>query len=483
MNVKFLLLVLATCPLALTAQQPMSLSLQDALSIAREKSALAKNIRADYKSNQYDFRSFMGSLKPQLSVNGVLPTYDSRLDNVTQPDGSYKVQSLSRSNISANFLLEQNLFWTGGSVFVGSNINQLVNKLPTKQTQYQTTPVVIGIKQPLNLYNPVKWNYIQQKLNITKATKQQIEDFEDLSVRITETYFDLYVANMELKNAQQNEQVNDTLYKISTGRFNVGKIAENELLQIELQLMNAKNAVTQSEVRVTVHTKKLQNLLGVEPGTTFTLQPVTDAPLVEVDVNTAIKEAKANRSDIVNYEMQENDAKMRLKRSKGNQFASGDIYLSYGLNQTAPTLSEAYKDHLNAKQVNIGYSIPLVGWGKNRNEVASSKQNLEAVQAQLDYNRKNFDIDVENTVNQFRQLQTTLFIAAKSDTIAQKRYDVARNRYLLGKINITDLGLAQDAKDKALIDYTRMLQQYWVAFYNLRRMTLYDFQKGEKISY
>ncbi len=34
--------------------------------------------------------------------------------------------------------------------------------------------------------------------------------------------------------------VNDTLYKISTGRFNVGKIAENELLQVELHLMNAR---------------------------------------------------------------------------------------------------------------------------------------------------------------------------------------------------------------------------------------------------
>lgn len=483
MNCKLLVVALSLVPAILFAQQPMQLSLQDALNIAKEKSALSKNIKAQYKSIQYGFRSFMSSLKPQLSVSGVLPTYDSRLDNVIQPDGSYKVQSISRSNISANFLLEQNLFWTGGSVFVSSNLSQLVNRQTIRQEQWQTTPLAIGIRQPLNLYNSVKWNYRQEKLRMTSATKEQIENFEDLSVQITQTYFDLYVANMELQNARQNEQINDTLYKISTGRFNVGKIAENELLQIELQLMNAKNAVNQSEVRVTVHTKKLKNLLGMDNTAPIEILPVTDAPLVEVETVTAIKEAKENRSDIVNFELQENEATMRVKRSKGNQFASGDIYLSYGLNQTAPTLSDAYKDHLKATQVNIGYSIPLVGWGKNRNEVASSKQNLEAVKARLDYNRKNFDIDIENTVNQFKQLQASLLIAAKSDTIAQKRYDVARNRYLLGKISITDLGLAQDAKDKALIDYTRTLQQYWVAFYNLRRITLYDFQKKEKISY
>ncbi len=483
MQAKSLFLLLALCPLTLFSQQPMRLSLQDALDIARDKSALSKNIKAQYESTQYGFRSFMGSLKPQLSVNGVLPTYDSRLDNVVQPDGSYKVQSFSRSSISANFLLEQNLFWTGGSVFVSSNLSQFTNRQPSLQRQWQTTPIAVGIRQPLNLYNSVRWNYIQQKLRITSATKQQIESFEDLSIQIAQTYFDLYVANMELRNARQNVETNDTLYKISTGRFNVGKIAENELLQIELQLMNARNAVTQSEVRVTVHTKKLKNLLALDNVDPFDLAPVTEAPLVDVDMGIAIKEAKENRSDIVNFEAQENDAKMRLKRSQGNQFASGDIFLSYGLNQTAPTLSDAYRNHLNAQQVNIGYSIPIVGWGKNRNEVASSKKNLEAVQAQLEYNRRNFDIEVENNVNQFLQLQTALLIAAKSDTIAQKRYDVARNRYLLGKISITDLGLAQDAKDKALIDYTRTLQQYWVSFYNLRRVTLFDFVRREKIRY
>jgi outer membrane protein len=478
-----LFFVLAIGPAMLLAQQPMQLSLHDALNIAREKSALAKSIKADYKSTVYQYQSFRGSLKPQLSVNGFLPTYDSRLDNVIQPDGSYKVQNFSRSNISTSFLLEQNIFWTGGSVFISSDINQFTNRQPTIQRQWQTAPFAVGIRQPLSLYNSTRWNFKQEKLRMTSATKRQIEDFEDLSLQITQTYFDLYLASMELLNAQQNEATNDTLYKISTGRFNVGKIAENELLQVELQLMNAKNAVTQSQVRVDVNTKRLRNLLGLDHVTAFELLPVNNAPIFAVEAGIAIKEARENRSDVVSYQLQENEAKMGVQRSKSNQFASGDIFLSYGLNQTASSLSGAYKDPLNASQVRIGYSIPLIGFGKNRNDVAASKQRLESVQAQIDYNRKNFDIEVENAVNSFNQLQAALIISAKSDTIAQKRFELAKNRYLLGKISITDLGLAQDAKDKALIDYIRTLQQYWTGFYMLRRVTLYDFEKQQKIQY
>jgi outer membrane protein TolC len=316
-----------------------------------------------------------------------------------------------------------------------------------------------------------------------QATKKQVEDLETLNVQIVGTYFDQYVAQRQLQNALQNVITNDTLYKISTGRYNVGKIAENELLQVELQLMNARNAVTQSRLNVEMSAKRLVNLLGIEAGTTFGLQPVTDIPVLEVDLLTAIKEAKGNRSEPVVFNMHENEAKMLVRQSQSTKFATGEIFLSYGLNQTAPAIAGTYQNPLNAQQVNISYAMPLVGWGKYKNDVAASRQNLEAVQAQLNFDKKNFEVDVENTVDQFLQLQAAIVIAAKSDTIAQKRFDVARNRYLLGKINITDLGLAQDAKDKAFIDYIKTLQQYWVAYYQLRRMTLYDFKLNTKIAY
>lgn len=470
-------------PVFVLAQEKIELSLQQALEIAKEKSLLSRRIKADYKSAQYSYRSFMGSLKPQVSIDGLLPSYDSRLDNVIQPDGSYAVQSFRRSNIYTNLSVAQNIFWTGGSVFVNSNLNQFVNDQPIYQKQYQASLFAVGIRQPLTLFNSFRWNYAQMKLNMTQATKKQVEDLEMLNVQITGTYFDLYVAQRELQNALQNEITNDTLYKISTGRYNVGKIAENELLQVELQLMNARNAVTQSRLNGEMSAKRLANLLGIQAGTTFGLQPVTDIPVLEVDLSTAIKEANENRSDLVAFNLRENDAKMQLKQSQSRKFASGEIFLSYGLNQTAPTLAGTYQNPLNAQQVNVSYSMPLVGWGKYKNDVAASRQNLESVQAQLSFDKKNFEMDVENTVDQFKQLQAAILISAKSDTIAQKRFEVARNRYLLGKINITDLGLAQDAKDKAFIDYVRTLQQYWVAYYQLRRMTLYDFKENTRIAY
>lgn len=477
------LIVAAVClcrPVA--AQQKMTLSLQEAIGVARGQSLLAKQIESDFESYVHRYRSFKASLKPQLSLDGTLPAYDRSLINITQPDGSYKVQSVRRSIVGSNLTITQNIFWTGGNIFVSSGANLFTNKgNGLDQRQWQTAPFQVGISQPLSLFNTVKWNFEQEKLRMKQATKEQIENYENLSGQITTAYFNLYVSKMVLNNARQNVEVNDTLYKISTGRYNVGRIAENELLQVELQLMNARNAVTQGEVNVQANAKRLANLLGLDSGTEFDLIPVTNAPVFAVDAHRAVDEAKRNRSDMLGYDLRENNARRQLRQSQSNAFASGNIRLSYGLNQTAMTLGGAYQNPLDFQQVNIGYSLPLFGFGKSKHDIAGSKANLKSVQAQIAFEKESFELEVENTVNQFLQLQSALIIAAKSDTIAQKRYEVARNRYMLGKISITDLGLAQEAKDNAVVDYVRMLQQYWQSYYELRRVTLYDFEKNHAI--
>lgn len=58
--------------------------------------------------------------------------------------------------------------------------------------------------------------------------------------------------------------------------------------------------------------------------------------------------------------------------------------------------------------------------------------------------------------------------------MASRRFEVARNRYLIGKIGITELFDAQQQKDSARTRYIDTLRRYWVAYHRLRQLTLYD---------
>ena len=72
-------------------------------------------------------------------------------------------------------------------------------------------------------------------------------------------------------------------------------------------------------------------------------------------------------------------------------------------------------------------------------------------------------------------------IAAKADTVAQKRFEVALSRYVIGRIAPDNLFLAQNEKDQATTAYVQAQRAYWAAYYTLRKVTLYDFEAGRPL--
>ena len=87
----------------------------------------------------------------------------------------------------------------------------------------------------------------------------------------------------------------------------------------------------------------------------------------------------------------------------------------------------------------------------------------------------NFEQNIITQVRQFEMLRLQLEITKKADEVAAERYNVSQNRYLIGKIDITNLNIALNEKDDAKRRYIQALRDFWLAYYNLRQLTLYDF--------
>jgi Outer membrane protein len=71
-----------------------------------------------------------------------------------------------------------------------------------------------------------------------------------------------------------------------------------------------------------------------------------------------------------------------------------------------------------------------------------------------------------------------LNIAAEADDIAQQRYKTSIETFLIGKINTLDLNDAQTSKDDAKQKHISELYKYWYYYYQIRSLTLFDFQKN-----
>jgi outer membrane protein TolC len=393
---------------------------------------------------------------------------------------------LSQNFSSGTLSLSQNLLATGGILSLNSGLSRIdlfENQGDNPNYYWRSAPLFLSFTQPLFRINQIKWDWQQQKISFDEATRIQLEQLEDLSISVTQKYFELLISEVELKNAEYNLRNNDTIFRISQGRFGIGKIAENELLQVELGLMNARNSVERSTVNKLTSEKELRNLLGeFDKVGILEVELPSVVPRPVLDAETAQIAARENRSDYKTLEMNENMARMNLRSSQISRRFTADLNLSVGFNQTATNLNAAFKNLESQQSAFVGINVPLTNGGRNKAQVKQAEAELNATLENIK-NRKNIiDIQVFNQVMQLRQLQASLDISAKADTIAQRRYEMAKNRYLIGKIDITNLTIAQQEKDEALINFLQTLQQYWIAWYSLRRATLFDFMQSKKIS-
>jgi len=456
------------------------LSLQDAIRLGQEVSPIGKQIRAAYQSNKWQFKAASASRLPQVGLTGSAPGYTKRINQNFQPDGSFIFSPIQQAFSSGFLSVDQNILATGGRLTVGSGLSRGDIFSGTNSTFFQSNLLAISLSQPLFRFNTLKWQWKQDRLLMSMASRQQIENLEDLSINITQRYFDLYTANLQLKNAEFNKAINDTIYKIAKGRYGVGKIAENELLQVELSYTNALNAVEQQKLTIILAERQLQLLIGKSIKSNEVLPPLI-IPAIKPDPNLAVSEARSNRSELLNWQMNENQAQRSFREAQLSRRFTADMNISYGLNQTGATFEAANQNPLESQFAGINFSIPIASMGMNRAQQKSAEYNLEAQREQNINNQNNLEQEVFASTLQFLQLRNSLEISAKADTIAQKRYEVARNRYRIGTVDITNLLIAQNEKDQALITYVNTLRDFWVAYYRLRRLTLFDFEKNEKL--
>jgi outer membrane protein TolC len=151
------------------------------------------------------------------------------------------------------------------------------------------------------------------------------------------------------------------------------------------------------------------------------------------------------------------------------------LIASYGLNNTAPNTSDLYNSPQRQQQANVTFSLPVIDWGRNKAMMRTTMANKKLNDYIIAQEEVNFEQEIITQVRQFELLRLQLEITKKSDQVAQERYKVAQNRYLIGKIDITNLNIALTEKDDAKRGYIQALRSFWTAYYNLRRLTLYDF--------
>lgn len=478
--------------LPIYAQKEFVLTLDDALRLAQTQSLQSFLDKNYFLEDYWDYKIYKAGFLPSLTFDSEALSYNNSSSlSYNSSTQSYEFARTETMTSEASLYISQDIAATGGSIYVNTDLTRYQNYGDYNYIQYSSTPIAVGYTQDLFAYNSFKWDRKIEPKKYEKAKKEYIKSVEEINGMTTKYFFQLALDEREMKLAEYNYNKTDTLLQIAEKRFLIGSQTCDEVLDLKLSKNN--NYIEWQEAKLNLQKSKneLLNFLMLPKGINIKVVLSDDVPDFTVNADDALKQAWKNNPEILEQEISILEAQKDVAGAKADNRFSADVSLYYGISKDDGRydytndesenggIANVYKpDFEDYQVVSLDVTIPILDWGEGKGyvEMAKSEQKLAEITAQKAL--QEFQSNIITKSLEFNILREKVASAAFSDSLATESYQLTVTRFKIGKVDVLKLVSSQKAKDNAEIQYISALQDYWQNYYEMRELTLYDFENN-----
>ena len=461
-------------PLSASCAETISMSLEEAIARARANSVDAAVALDELRTQYWQYRSYRAELLPELTLRASLPSYRKQYSSYMNEEGNYSFVPNDYLQINGELSVTQNIWLTGGKVSLQTSLDFMRQLDGNPYNRFMSIPIAVTLEQPIFGVNNVKWHRRIEPVRFEEAKAQFLSDSEEVAMLAINNYFQLLMARENHEIAHQNLENAKKLYEVALEKYDMGRISRNDLLQMELNRLDAESALTDcaSEMRSCMF--RLRSFLDL--GENIEIEPAVpdSVPAADISYDVALSKALEHNSHALNLRRRQLEADYAVAQAKGNLRAV-NVFAQIGFTGTSHDISGAYHGLKDNQIVEIGLEIPLVDWGRRRGQVRVAQSKSRVTQSRLRQENMEFSqnlyILIERYGNQRRQLE----IARKADEIAYRRYRTNVETFMIGKISTLDLNDSRVKKDEARREYVNQLYLFWYYYFQIRSITVWDF--------
>jgi len=377
------------------AQQRV-LTLDEALRTAQERQPQLRQAQASTFAASARVDQSFSSLLPQVSANA---TYQRSLSDLEGPG------TANPSGITHR-----------GALNLGASVSQLLWDFG------RTTS---------------RWHSAQQSAQAQRSTEAQTT--LDVLATVQTAYF-IVLAQQALVQVAQETLENEQAHLAQVrAQVEVGTRPEIDLLQQRTAVANAQLQLIQARNDSTTSKAQLNQAMGVEGSTDYTVQEEAVGPVKgeEQHIDILVDVALQGRPELAASEHQLRAQELQLSATRGGYWPSLSVSLS--ASESGP--NPANLDWGVSGQV--GLSWPLFQGGLTRAQVREQQATLSGLQAQRDALRQQVRLEVERAQLSVAAARESVSAAQEALVNARERLRLAEGRYRAGVGNIIELSDAQ----------------------------------------
>lgn len=449
-------------------------SLQEATEVHVYNTRYVQEKRLAYENSLLEYDNFKKSLLPSISLN-LTPVSFNRsmrlLQNYT--NGEYSNVEEYSNTSSGNVSISQKIAATGGMLSIGSSLSYL-REFTSDNNSFSTSPMYLSYSQ--SLFGGRR-NYLFERsissLKHDMALKNYCTSVSTEQQKILTLYLDAYSCKVDIDFYTQAVDIGDSLLMHAKIRKESGKITEYDYNQIELQQLDNKMELEKSLYAYDSSIRQLGNELQVQ-GIELDNLSIAEFP-ARIEEAVVMERISKNNPTYQSQELARLNAEYTLHQKRISNRFNANISLSYGLNQYAKTLREAYQHPDQRQSVSITLSIPMFQWGINRNKLKMAENDYESALLEQESTLDNFKEEIHDNVFNYNMSRELADVATRKYQLAGQQYSFAAARFRVGKIAAIELTNANKEYLQAKQNYLSVLGSLFVNYYKIRHLALYDF--------
>ena len=454
--------------LSVYAQQ---LSLDQAIRHAQDSAITAFQSRNEYNAYALHYDAFLALRKPQLNLR-VAPNYYRLISDLSR-DYVY-LRNYDNLSAAASVTLSQKMLDWGGEAYIGSQAiwSEYFSTKTTDVRQFVAAPILVGYRQTLLGYNPYRWEKAVEDQRIKAARQQHQYDMNSIAEEVTRRFFRLVCAQGQVDMYQRNLQTTDTLYAIAREKASILMVTTAELRSLELQRVNAANALAIARTAVQEARTRLASYLKLdeEDLATMLLQFPQEPKAISMTVAEAIDLALANSPAYQHQITAVTESRHQEQKALKEKGVNVSLDLNVGMQQVDPVIGRAYRDQRLYALGSVTFSVPLMDHGAAKSRHAAAQAWVEREENALDEAERKLSEDVTTTMHDINIYHQLLERTTQTVAMADEVFELNAENYANGLCDINTYTLALNRRDVAYNQYLSTLEKYWTVYYHLQTL-------------
>jgi len=484
------------------AQEPFTL--ERALETAMKNSPEIKRYQLDLERSQQALNAQKSALKSQFSItlmpiSYVKDRYFSTFNifnpitnqNITFSDWYTEEDRLS----TGFFTITQPIKWTDGTLSLENRFiwNDNYREIPSFNIN-DNTPIVdivrkktyrnyldLSYNQPIFTYNRTKLYLRELELDLENTALNYAIQKLSLEYQVTQSFFNVYQQKASLEIAKDEYRNREESYLIIKNKVEAGLDPQEELYQAELDLTRSKSNVQNAQVTLENYLDTFKRLIGLSLYDDITVTADISHQPVDVDLPKALDNGLKYRMEIRQRQINVENAKYDLIEQAATNEFRGDITLSYGITGDNEEFRQIYETPTKSQKISLQLNIPVWDWGRKKSQIKAFQAIINSRELSLEDQKKEITIEIRRAYRNLKNLVNQIEIAEQNVRNAQLTYDINLERYKNGDLTSMDLNLIQNQLSQAKLDKIAALINYKTELLNMKVLSLWDFQKNQRV--